>query len=635
MMRIMRENPAFVLGVIIFVVAAFIGTIFLVYGLQSSGGGGGPAQGSVVAVVEGVEIPYVEYTKTYNGQVDFYRQFYPGLSLKEMEERFDLKKRSLDSLVNARLLLVEAERMGLRISDKELRRKIEGTALFQEGGRFDPVKYRQILGASRVAPGAYEESQRLEMLTEKVRNIVQEAAQVTEGEVLEAYRKDKEKVSLELLALPFESYRGWVSVESGEVEDYYDENAEEYRRPERVKASYITIKADSLMAEVKASEDDLKAYYDENIDRWETPAQVKARHVLIKTVPGDDETRKSELRERAQFVLDKALEGADFAELAKEFSQDGSGPDGGDLGWFGPGQMVPAFEDAAFDMDPGEISEIVETEFGFHIIKVEDVRAEGVKEFEDVRAEVEELYRRDRSLALAEKKADQVNESLYDEEFSKVASDNGLDIQTVERLTRQDPLPGIAYSPEVTEELFTLEDGEISEIHRQGRDFYIFQAVEKKASFVPSLDAVRGDVEADVLLEKAGEKAAEEGRDYLRKLRDGEKFADLARQVKGEVKKTEFFSRIGFVPEAGTQGETFAAAFDIDEGGYGGPVTSGEKVWIFRVAERQDPPTEGFEEEKTALIDRLQEQKRERLFSSWLADLKAKRSIEINESLIY
>lgn len=635
MMRIMRENPAFVLGVIIFVVAAFVGTIFLVYGMKSSGGGGGITQGTAIAVVEGVEIPYAEYTQNYNSQVDFYRQFYPGLGLRELEERFELKKRALDALVNSRLLLAEAEMMGLQITDIELRRKIESTALFQEGGRFDPVKYRQILASSRITPNAYEQSQRLEMLAEKVRAIVQDSARVTEEEAYDAFRRDREKIRLELLALPFANYRGWVSAEGDEVENRYDEKAEDYRRPERIKAAYIVIAAEDLRGDVAAGDEVLRQFYDENAADWKSPAQVKARHILIKSESGDGEERRKELRERASFVLEQAREGADFAELAKEFSQDGSGPEGGDLGWFGPGQMVPPFEEAAFDLDAGEISDIVETEFGYHIIKVEDTKAEGMKSFDEVRQEVEERYRLREAVILAEEKADAVNERLYDEVFEAVAAESGLEAKTVDRLTREDPLPGLGYRPEVTEELFGLDDGEISEIYRQADDFYIFKVLEKKASYIPALEDIRAEVEEDVILTKAGKKAEDEGRNFVGKLRGGEKLEDLAQQIKGTVRKSEPFSRVGFVPEAGAQGDVFAAAFELAAGEYGGPVTAGEKVWIYRVDEKEAPAAEAFEEEKASLLQRLEDQKKESVFNSWLADLRSKRSIEINEGLIY
>ena len=198
--------------------------------------------------------------------------------------------------------------MGLEVTDDELRKKIEETALFQEGGRFDPVKYRQLLSSSRVALAAYEESQRMEMLAGKVRTIVQDAAQVTEAEAFESYRKDKEKIRLDLLALPFENYKGWVSVDEDEVADHYENNAETYRRPERLKASYVVITAESLAESIEAAEEELLAYYEENSETWKTPHRVKARHVLIKAEAADDDARRAELRERADFVLEKARE---------------------------------------------------------------------------------------------------------------------------------------------------------------------------------------------------------------------------------------------------------------------------------------------------------------------------------------
>lgn len=634
MMRFMREKPVFVLGVIIFVVGAFVGTIFLVYGMQSGGGGSGPTERSVIAVVEGVEIPYSEYAGIYSNQIEFYRQFYPEMGATELEKRFMLKEKALEAMVNSRLLLAEAERMEVVVGDVELRRKIENNELFQENGRFSDVKYRQILSASRISPADFEESQRAELLASKVRAIVSDAGKVTEAEVWEDFRREKEKVRLRLLPLEVETYRGWVSTTDDEVRSRFEDNAGEYRRPDRIHAEYLAIESASLEKEVELSEEALKEYYDLNLDDFRTPPQIRARHILIRVPEGSSAEREGELRERAVFVREKALEGADFAELAKEFSQDSTGTTGGDLGWFGRGQMVPPFDEAAFALQAGEVSDVVRTQYGFHVIKVEEAREEGAQAFEDVRITLEEGYRKQEARDLAAMTAEQVSDELLDAEFAEVAEKFGLEVKRVDRLTRDALLPGMGYRPEVSSDLFSLDEGQISEIYRQERDYYVFRIAKKTLSYIPGFEEAEGEVREKVIGEKAEEKARKEAQSMIGKLRGGAEMKSVASMVKGEVLETGFFGRAGFVLEAGVQGETFAEAFRAGEGRYGGPVSAGGKVWIFQVKEMQPASEEEFAQVREERAAKLGRDKKDRIFESWLENLRGIRSVEIDETLL-
>lgn len=632
MMRHMRENPALVLGVIIFVVGAFVGSIFLVYGLRSTGGGG-PREGTVVAVVEGEEISYGEYQNTYNNQVDFYRQFYPSLSLSEIEERFGLKERALDTLVSSRLLLREAEEMGIKISDEELRLKIEKTAAFQEEGRFDPARYRQVLAASRVTPQAYEDSQRAELLMEKVRAVVSDAAQVTEEEVREVFRKERDKVRLSLLPLPVDNYRTWVEATEDELLSRFEDSKETYRRPERIRLAYLSVSPADFESAVTPTEEELKNYYEENQDSYERPEQVRARHILIKVPEGTSEEDENTLRERMEFVLEKVQEGADFAELAKEFSQDGSGPSGGDLGYFGRGQMVPAFEESAFSLAAGEVSDIVRTEYGFHVIKVEDVREAGLQPFEDVRDAVEGEFRKAEIERRASEMAELINDELFDGDFTAVAEAHGLEVKRAERITREDLLPGLGFRPNVSQELFDLEEGEVSQTYREGGDYYVYLVEEKTPSYLPDFEEAREEVNDDIVGEKALGKALEEAEGLLGRVRGGMPFQEAADSVKAGLKETSLFGQSGFVPEAAAAGETFAGAFRLSEGEFGGPLTVGDVVFLFKVEEVDAAPEEDFAAVKDDLGTRLRKEKQDLLFESWLRRLREVRSVEIDEAL--
>ncbi|MFC1657253.1 SurA N-terminal domain-containing protein [Candidatus Moduliflexota bacterium] len=633
MMRNMRENPGLILGVIIFVVGAFVGSIFLVYGMQSTGGGSGPTQEDVIAVVEGEEIPFSEYRTTYNNQIDFYRRFYPSLGLSELEERFGLKQNALDTLVNSRLMLKEAEAMGLRVSDEELSRKIEGTSIFQEGGRFSADQYRQMLAASRVTPADYEESQRAELLLEKVRSIVTDAARVTEDETLRTFKQERDRVKLSLLSLPVENFFTWVSTTEDEVKAHYEANRESYRRPDRIQLAYITVGPASLKDSVEPTDDELRGYYDVNGDEFATEEQVRAKHILFKVPESASPEEEAALRERAEFVLAKAGEGVDFAELAREFSQDGSGPGGGDLGWFGRGQMVPPFEEAAFSLGAGEVSDVVRTDFGFHVIKVEETREAGMRPFEEVEGEVREKVVEEEGKRRAFELAEQINDELFDGDFLAVAEANDLEVRRAERLTRDDLLPGLGFRPDVSRAIFDLETGSVSDIYRQGGDYYIYFVEERTASFVPDFEEAEGEARDDLIAERAGAKALEEGTALLGRVRGGTSLEDAASSVKAEIRETALFGQSGLVPEAGVSGALFADAFSLPVGGFGGPLSAGENVLIYQVKELETPSDEDYAAERKELAKRLRTEKQNLLFESWLRRLRELRSVEIDESM--
>jgi peptidyl-prolyl cis-trans isomerase D len=634
MMRHMRDNPALILGVIVFVVGAFIGSIFLVYGLKSTGSIGGPSGGSVVAVVEGEDILYTDYLNAYNNQANFFRQFYPSLSLGELEERFQLKQTALDTLVNSRLLLREAEGMGLQASDEELRMKIEGTPMFQEGGRFSNDTYRQALASSRITPTAYEESQRSGLLIDKIRALVTDSVRISEEETREAFGRERDKVRLALLSLPVENYRGWVSVTEEEVEARFEEDPEKYRRPERIRLAYLSLGEKNISDSLIPSEEDLKAYYEENEESYRRPEQVRARHILIKVPEGASAEEEAGLRERIDFVLAKVREGADFAGLAGEFSQDGSGPAGGDLGYFERGQMVPAFDEAAFSLDAGEVSDVVRTEFGFHVIMVEDVREAGSESFDEAREKVEEAWRTEESQERLSLLVGKVNDELFDEEFETVAETYGLEVRRAERLTPDDLLPGLGFRPDVSRALFALEEGEVSDVYRQpGGDYYTYLIEEKKADYLPDLEEAEAEVRAELVGEKVIARAREESRSLLDRIRGGVSLEEAASAVKGKIQETALFTRNGFVPEAGGSGEIFGGAFRLGEGEFGGPAVSGDKVWVYRVEEVSTALDEEFAEEKKDLAARLRKEKQDQLFESWLRQLRELRSVEIDESL--
>lgn len=633
MMRFIRNNAVFVLIVVIFIVAVFIGTIFLVWGRGSMSSSGG--ERSVAAWVGTAEIPYAEFVKTYDSRMEFYRRFYPDIGSAELEKRFKIRKGALDAAIGRRLLLDEAQRLGLAAGDDEVAAKIRETAAFQENGVFDPKKYREVLAGSGITAALYEEDVRGELLGAKVRTVVQGPVQISEAEAFEEYRRDKEKVRLGLVILPAAAPVAGATVAADRARRAFDADPAKYTLPERAQFAAAALLAGNVPPPAAPSEDALRAYFEENPAEFRIEKGVRARHILFKLAEGAAADEEKKVRERAEFVLGKARGGTDFAALAKEFSQDSSGPAGGELGWFSAGQMVPEFEQAAFALGEGQVSDLVRTQFGFHIIKVEDVREAGSPPFEQVRAQVAASAAAAALRAAVAERVTAVNDALADGEFDAVVARFGLQVQTTGLVPREGPLPGAASRPGMADSLFSLAEGEVSEFTRDGEDYWVYKVLAKRPSAVPSFEEARAAVERDLLAEDARQRALGEARLSLEELRRGEKPETLAARLKGQARETAFFTQREFVAEAGLKGELFAAAFGLEAGAFGGPVAAPDgRVIIYRVAAKLPAGRETFGVEKAAVLERLRTAKQDRLFESWLEDLRRVRSVKINTQLV-
>jgi peptidyl-prolyl cis-trans isomerase D len=633
MMRYMRNNAIFVVTVIIFIVAVFIGTIFLVWG-RGSMTSSSEKERSVAAWVGTEEVPYADFLRAHDTRLEFYRRFYPNLTADDLEKRFRIRKGALDAVVGRRLLLDEAARLGLKASAEEVRRKIEQNPGFQANGAFDPATYRQALAGARLSVKAFEEDTRTEILVGKVRAIVQETVQVPEAEAFEDFRHEKEKVRLSLLTFPPGAGAAAPPVGADEARRAFDADPEKYTRPERAQFAYVALLAREVPAGTAPTEEELKRYYDEHAQEFQTPKSVHARHILFRLAEkaGADEEKK--IRERAGFVLEKARGSADFAALAKEFSQDASGPRGGDLGWFSAGQMVPAFETAAFALAKGAVSDLVRTQFGLHIIKVEETREAGTRSFAEARADVAQGVAREAARAKLAARAEELNTALYDKDFEDAARSFGLPVAKTALVTREDRLPG-GGGTDVVDALFALKEGEVSEIFRQGEDYYVYRVVAKRPAAVPSFEEARADVERELLAAKARERSLAEARLVVEALRKGERPEAAAARLKGELRDTALFGQRDFVTEAGVKGELFKDAFSQETGAWGGPLLAPDgRVVVYRVGAKLPAAREEFVREKDAIVARLRAAKKDLVFESWLEDLRRQRQVKVNEALV-
>jgi peptidyl-prolyl cis-trans isomerase D len=354
----MRRHKAWLQWSLVLVVLAFI--IFYIPDFLR-GSGADAASGETVASVEGHAITSGEFRRTYTAQLQAYRSAYGGNMSEQLLKQLGIEQQILQQMVDEQASLAEADRLGIDVSDEEVRQRILAIPAFQENGHFiGEQRYQQLLRMQRppVSPSEFENSVRRSLRVDKLRASLTEWLSVPDKELEQEYRRRNDKVKLQVVSFTADSFRSQVTTTDAEVSAHFDAHKNDFKVPEKRKIRFLLVDVDAIKAKITVPPADIERAYNANIDQYTTPEQIRASHILLKTEGKDDAAVKAKAEE-----LDKqAKAGADFAELAKKNSEDeGTAKNGGDLDFFGRGRMVPEFEQVAFSMQPGQVSDVVKS----------------------------------------------------------------------------------------------------------------------------------------------------------------------------------------------------------------------------------------------------------------------------------
>jgi len=383
------------------------------------------------AKVNGQRIEPADAERAYESMLRLYQNLYKENFRPEMAETLDLRGKALDQLIRMTLLRQEAERIGLRVSDNAVRDQIATNQAFQDDGRFDRDLYVRVLRSNRVMPAEFEASTREQLLASRLQDLITDGVRVGEAEVRERYLFDNEAVNLLFVKFDAPQFMDQVQVSDAQLQAYYDAHQDAFREPERVRIEYVQYVPDKYVDAVSATDDEIQRYYAAHEADFASPEQVRARHILLKVAPDTSDDLKAEVRKKAEELLARARAGEDFAALAKQYSEDpGSAPQGGDLGAFARGRMVQPFEDAAFALASGQISDVVESPFGFHVIKVEGKDEPRTRPLDEVRGEIASTlkHQKARESAQADAAADQAK-IAGGEALAAVAKARGIEVE--------------------------------------------------------------------------------------------------------------------------------------------------------------------------------------------------------------
>jgi len=574
-----------------------------------------------------------DYNDTYNRLVENYRRQLGPAFNEEMMKRFNLKQQALDQLINRILLLRAAKEMGIAVTDREIQQKVLEYPVFQADGKFDQKRYVGILRQNRLTPEMFEQQLADEIVWQKVEGFIKRRALVTDEEVLADFRFNQTRIQLAYVIFDPRDYESRVTVDDASLQAFYQEHKEEYKDPEKRQVSYAVLPLDDFLPAVKVSEDEMRQYYEDRPDSFRYEEEVRARHILIEVKPDASEEDTAKARAEAEKVLAQARKGMDFAELAKKNSKDSnSAKKGGDLGFFTRQKMVREFADAAFALKPGEISDVVQTEHGLHVIKVEEVRPERVESFEEARGPIEESLKKEKARDHAFRKARDLADLAYAQRDIKKAAQS-LDLAgkvREESLGAKDALPGIdPPSPEIVRRIFAVPEKGTTEAMEFVHGFVVAQVLSVTPPEVLPMEKVKDRVEKEFRAQKARLAAEKDASEMLEEARKAHSLEQAAKTRKLELLRTESFSRSNPDKKLKLPPESTNAVFQLDSARPfpEAPLDLRKRVFVCQLLEKTIP-SEIPENERLSVTKRIQMQKQAMVWQAWMEEQRGRAKIE-------
>ena len=599
------------------------------------GSGADAASSDMIARVEGHDITAGEFRRTYQAQLQAYRSAYGANMNEQLLKQLGIDQQILQQMVDERAALAEADRVGIRASDEEVRQRILSMPAFQENGQFvGEQRYQQVLRMQRppMTANEFEENVRRSLTVDKLRSSLTDWMSMPDPQVEQEYRRRNNKVKLAVVSFTADTFRTQVVVNDAEVAGYFDGHKEEFKIPEKRKIRYLLIDIDALRAKVVVPPADVDRTYKNNADQYTTPEQVRASHILLKTEGKDDAAVKT----KAEEVLKQAKSGADFAELAKKNSEDESNAkQGGDLDYFARGRMVPDFDQAVFAMEPGQISDLVKTQYGYHIIKLVDKKPSVTRPLADVRAQISDQLAYERAQAQAANLAQKLEKEIAKPaDLDKVGRAQGLPVQDSGFFARDEPVMALGSSAEAGTRAFALKQGEVAGPVQSSRGFAFFTLVAKQDPYVPKLEEVKDRVHEEVVKQKARDLSKQKAAEIAAKLRSAPDFEKAAKAAGVEAKTTELIAHDAALPDLGVAPAVMDVAFALPEGGVSDPIATDNGTAVVKVVEKKEvTPTEWLEA-KDKFREEVLNERRNRFFSAYMVKAKQRMKIEVNRETL-
>ena len=529
----------------------------------------------------------------------------------------------LKQLVFQKEVEYEAKRLGITVSDKERADRIRqylptafnGDTFIGRDAYAGEVQQR-----FQMTVPAFEELVRSGLVEEKFRRLLTDGVSVSPAEIQEEFRYQNEKIKLDYALAKPEDLAAKITPDENEIKAYFEQNKSKFQIPEKRVVRFGLLDLNQLRQNTQVTDDELKAVYQQNIQQYEVPNRVHAEHILFTTV-GKTDAEVAEIKKKAEDVLAQARKkGANFEDLAKKYSEDpGSKTKGGDLGWLVQGQTVPEFEKAAFSLPKGEISDLIKTQYGFHIIKVLDKETAHTKTFDEVKDSIRTpllLQKVDQAAAtISDKMSSDIRQSNKTT-FNELAQKYHLSLAETRPLAPNDPVLELGNTQEVKDEIVRLRQGDLSLPIRTDRGYVVLSIKQTLPAHPGTLEEVRDKIVSELKQQKAEQLAHTKTEELAKRVRAGEKFESAATALGLDPKTSDLYARSGSGPGVGS-GKLLAPAFSLKQGEVGAPLQIGTSWLAYEVAEKVEPNPVDFDQQKKTITDNLLQTKRNLAFEAF------------------
>ncbi len=540
----------------------------------------------------------------------------------------------LKQLVSEKELEYEAKRLGIAVSDQERADRIRQyvpTAF--NGGKFVGMdRYStEVQARFQLTVPVFEELIRQGLLEEKFRKLVTDGISVGPAELQDEFRYKNEKVKLDYVLIKPEDLEAKISPDEAEIRAAYEKNKSKYQVPERRVVRYALVDVNQIRQSLQVSDDMLKQQYQANIQQYQVPNRVHVQHILFMTVGKTTDAEVEEVKKKAEDVLKQVKKGGKFEDLAKKYSEDpGSKDKGGDLSWITQGQTVPEFEKTAFSLSPGQVSDLVKTQYGFHIIKVLEKETAHTKPFEEVKDSLRAPLLLSQADKLASDTADKLSAAIR--QSNKISLDDlgkqyHLTVNETRPISATDPLLELANSQEAKDAIFRLRPEELSLPVRTDRGYVVLSVKSILPAHQGSLEEVRDRVINDLKREKSTDLAKAKADELIKRVKAGEKFDTAARSLGLEPKTSDLIARDGTISGAAS-GKQVSAAFSLKSGEVAAPLNLGQNWLVYRVAEKTEANSADFDKQKKQLTEELLQSKRKLAFEAFQTALENRLKLE-------
>ncbi len=494
-----------------------------------------PSDSAVIMKINGTAITAQDFMRRYALQVEQVQAGNPNLTREDLESMApNLKNQILQLMMMETLLAQEGERIGVSVTPYELRQRISSFAAFHnDQGAFDPAVYERVLKAQNMTPGSFEESVRRELLVQKFQLITSAPAYTTPQQARNLFFFQGQQRVLDALVFKSADYMDQAKPTGEEVEAYYKTHQASYQIPPQADVSYVTISGETLAASETTEQPEVEAYYEKNKSAYSRPERVHARHILILAAQDADKATDDAAKAKIDEIAAQIKGGKDFAETAKAFSQDGSAQDGGDLGWFERGRMVPEFEQAAFALKPGEVSDPVRSPFGWHLIKLEEKAAADIIPLAEVQDDIRHTLAVEKARARVQNVLDSVlMATIGGQSLDEAAAKEGLEARQTGLQDAQELTQELQLKPAEVQTILASPEGKTLETAFSIGDGYLLaHVVKSEPARTKAFDEVRDEIATQLQGEKAQQLASEAATEALKTITDPLPEALAARMV--------------------------------------------------------------------------------------------------------